>query len=531
MNEMKTVTIEDMQKQISDLLEQVKFLTEQNLMLRQQLFGRKSEQNISNVPDNQISLFNEAEVESDSDLPEPELEEITYKRKKQKGKREMDFSGLPINQIIHELPESARICPDCGNPLHACGHDVLRRELTVVPAQYKVTEHVQTVYSCRNCEKNNIQTPMVKADVPAPVIAGSGVASPSLVAHIANQKYTLALPLYRQEQEFGRNDINISRQTMANWLIYAALHWLSPIWDALKNILLLTQVMHADETTVQVLKEEGKKPESKSYMWMYRTGCDVSNQIVLYEYRPDRQHKNPKEFLEGFSGYLHSDGYQAYHNLPSGITVIGCWAHIRRKFADVLKSIPDYNKPGSLAMRAVVFCDTLFALEQEYAKLPTDNNFKARYEVRLEKSKPIMDEFFAWAKSVYGVNILAKPKSVMGLALAYAMNQRIYLENVLLDGRLELSNNRAERSIKPFVIGRKNWLFANTERGATASAMFYSIIETAKENGLKPYEYLKFIFEIAPNTDLNNSQELEKLLPWNAPDICRTPVQIRLTGV
>jgi len=221
---------------------------------------------------------------------------------------------------------------------------------------------------------------------------------------------------------------------------------------------------------VQVLKEEGKPAESKSYMWLYRTGCDAEHSgcmveqdakhpprpIVLYDYQPDRKHINAKSFLEGFSGYLHSDGYGAYQNLPSAVTTVGCWAHLRRKFADILKSLPDYNKPGSLAMRAVEYCDMLFDLEREYAKLPSDNNFNARHETRLEKTKPVMEEFFVWVGSVYGKNIMATTKSNMGKALAYALNQRTQLENVLCDGRLELSNNRAERSIKPFVIGRKN---------------------------------------------------------------------------
>jgi len=226
--------------------------------------------------------------------------------------------------------------------------------------------------------------------------------------------------------------------------------------------------------------------------------------------------------LEGFSGHLHSDGYAAYHSLPSDIIVIGCWAHLRRKFTDILKSIPDYNKQGSLAMRAIEYCDILFALEREYAKLPENDDFKARYEARLKKSKPVMDEFFEWVKSVHGKHIMATPKSNMGKALAYALNQRTHLENALLDGRLELSNNRAERSIKPFVIGRKNWLFSNTEKGADASAMFYSIIETAKENGLSPYLYLKHIFETAPNLDLTrNPDAVCVLLPWNVPDSYR----------
>ena len=564
MTNAENATIKEMQHQISSLLEQVKLLTEQNQMLRQRLFGRKSEKKINFYPDEQLNLmdmidcslmFNEAEAVGTPAVPEPQLEEITYKRRKKKGKREMDFGVLPTQQIIHELSERERICPNCKGELHACGHDVLRRELTVIPAQYMVTEHVQTVYSCRDCEKSekpensDIPVPMIKADVPAPVISGSGIASPSLIAYIANQKYTLALPLYRQEQEFSRNNLNLSRQTMANWLIYVSQYWLVPIYNSLRNILLLAYVLHADETSVQVLKEDGKPAESKSYIWLYRTGCDAEypgrmvgqagyrpeqfpkgttgdakpppGPIVLYDYQPDRKHINAKSFLDGFSGYLHSDGYQAYNNLPSTITVVGCWAHLRRKFADILKSIPDYNKQGSLAMRGVLYCDKLFELEREYAKLPDDDNFKERYEARLEKSKPIIDEFFTWAESVYGKHIMATPKSNMGKALAYAMNQRTQLENVLCDGRLELSNNRAERSIKPFVIGRKNWLFSNTEKGADASALFYSIIETAKENGLKPYEYLKYIFETAPNLNLvRNPNAVETLLPWNAPDYC-----------
>ena len=529
MSDIKTTTIEDLQNQISDLILQIKFLTEQNLLLRQRLFGSKSEQKIGIIPEGQISLFNEAELESTA--PEPALEEVTYKRKKSRGKREIDVSGLPVERIVYELPENERICPVCDGPLHACKHDVLRRELTVIPAQYKVTEYVETVYACRDCEENNIETPMVKSEVPAPVISGSGVASPSLVAHIAHQKYTLALPLYRQEQELKRNNINLSRQTMANWIIYTAEHWLVQIYLAMKFIFILAGVLHADETTVQVLHEDGKPAESKSYMWLYRTGCDTDRPIVLFDYQPNRRYENAKVFLEGFSGYLHSDGYQAYDNLPADIIPVGCWAHVRRKFADILKSLPDYNKPGSLAMRAVDFCDKLFELERGYTKLSSDDNFKARYEARLKKSKPLMDKFFDWAESVYGRNILATPKSAMGRALAYALNQRTQLENVLLDGRLELSNNRAERSVKPFAVGRKNWMFSNTERGADASAMFYSIIETAKENGLKPFEYLKFIFETAPNLDLTHNPDLvEKLLPWNAPPKCRNDNQIPKTS-
>ena len=529
-NDIKTTTLEqknaELEQQISDLIIQVRLLTEQNQMLQQRIFGRKSETKLEIEDNNQLSLFNEAETECAPALPESELEQVTYTRKKQKGKREIDFSGLPVEQIIHELPENERVCPECGGEMHACGHDVLRRELTVIPAQYKVSEHVQTVYSCRHCDENAIRTPMVKARVPAPLIPNSGVASPSLVAYIANQKYSLALPLYRQEQEFRRNDLALSRQTMANWLIYVSEHWLGPIYGALRTRLLTAEILHADETTVQVLKEEGKKPESKSYMWLYRTGCDVKIPIVLYEYQPNRKYGNAKNFLEGFCGFLHSDGYGAYHSLPPEITVVGCWAHVRRKFADILKSIPDYNKPGSIAMRGKEYCDALFMLEREFEGL----SFEDRKKARLVRSKPIMDEFFAWTQASTG-HILATPRSVTGKALAYVLSEREYLENVLLDGRLELSNNRAERSIKPFVIGRKNWIFSNAEKGATASSIIYSIIETAKENGLRPYEYLKYIFETAPNIDLDDPSAVQEMLPWNAPPRCRNPVQITMRDI
>ena len=531
-NETKTADLEvenaQLKREIAMLAAQVKLLTEQLLLMRQGRFGRKSEKSTV-VADSQISLFNETELESDITVPEPELEQITYSRRKQKGKRELDFSGLPVERIIHELPEKKRLCPDCGGPLHACGHEVYRRELTVIPVQFKVTEHVQTAYSCRGCEKSSADdsVPMLKSTVLAPVIKGSGIASPNLVAYIAHQKYCLALPLYRQEQELRRNHINLSRQTMANWLIYTSEHWLAPIYAALKMKLLSGNAIHADETSVQVLREDGKPAESKSYMWLYRTGGDADRHVVLYDYQSNRKYENPKMFLKDFKGYLHSDGYEAYHNLPPDITVSGCWAHVRRKFTDILKSLPDYNRPGAPAARGKEFCDRLFLLEREFAKLPDDNHFKARREARLKQSKPVMDEFFVWAGGLGD-----PPKTPMGKAMTYALIERPFLENVLLDGRLELSNNRAERSIKPFVIGRKNWLFSSTPKGATASAMFYSIIETAKENGLNPYEYLKFIFETAPNLPLaDNPKCIEGLLPWNATSACRGSMRVPMDNV
>ncbi|WP_106061456.1 IS66 family transposase, partial [Clostridium vincentii] len=354
--------------------------------------------------------------------------------------------------------------------------------------------HVQYIYACRHCETHSDVTPIIKAEVPQPVIKGS-IASPSTVAYIMSQKYVNAMPLYRQEKEFERLGIGISRQTMANWVIKCSNDWLEPLYSAMRKLLIRRDVIHADETVLQVLKEPGKKAQSNSYMWLYRTSGDTDSAIVLYEYQPDRTAKRAKQFLEGFQGYLHVDGYAAYHNLPADISVCGCWSHVRRKFDEALKSIKPSECIGSQSLQGKTYCDKLFAIEKSLDKCTIEE----RYIKRQELSKPILKDFLAWLKTS---DVL--PKTALGKAIYYALSQWKYLENYLLDGRCEISNNRAERSIKPFVIGRKNFLFSDTVRGAKASATIYSIVETAKENGLNPMKYLTFLFEKIPNMDFKN---------------------------
>jgi len=501
--------------EIDRLNQQVEWLTQQIKLIQARQFGSSSEKSVSVDNAVQLSLFNEAEATADPEVPEPELEQITYARRRKKGKREADFSGLPTEQIIHELPESERICPDCGGAMHACGHDVYRRELTCIPAQYKVTEHVQTAYACRHCEQTSDHVPMKKSEIPAAIIPNSGVASPSLLAQILNNKYTLALPLYRQEQEFKRNGINLSRQTMSNWIITSHERLFDGLFRLFHTELLKNEILHADETTLQVIREDGRKASQKSYVWVYNTSGDTQRPVVLYDYQPSRAGECASSFLDGFSGKLHTDGYDAYHcKLPPKITAVGCWAHMRRKFTDTLKSIPEDVRRKNPAYIGLSYCDRLFALEKKYTEENLD--FDERYRKRLEKSKPLAQEFFAWAKIENARNPI--PKSFIGMALTYAVNQESWLMNVFLDGRLELSNNRAERSVRPFAVGRKNWLFCNTPRGADASAVVYSIIETAKANGLKPYEYLKFLLERLPY-----GFSAEACLPWAdaAQAVCR----------
>ncbi|MDI6814443.1 MAG: IS66 family transposase, partial [Desulfitobacteriaceae bacterium] len=273
----------------------------------------------------------------------------------------------------------------------------------------------------------------------------------------------------------------------------------------------------ADETTLQVLRDSGELINSTSYMWLYRTGRD-SPPIILYDYQTSRASKHPARFLNEFKGYLHVDGYAGYDGL-SNIRLVGCWAHARRKFDEALKAMPAGAKAAPTAAReGLEFCNKLFAIERELHNVTSEE----RYEGRLAKSRPVVDAFSAWLK-YQTPRVL--PKSALGQAIQYCRNQWDKLTAFLLDGRLELDNNRSERSIKPFVIGRKNWLFANTPRGAKASATIYSVVETAKENGLNPFAYLVYLFEQLPNANLHDSRVVDSFLPWSPslPDFCRVP--------
>jgi len=300
---------------------------------------------------------------------------------------------------------------------------------------------------------------------------------------------------------------------MSNWMIKATEDWLTPVYDALHEMICMRDILFADETTLQVLNEPGKTAQSESYMWLYRTAYGTGPPIVLYDYRPDRKAKNPEAFLAGFTGYLQVDGYKAYRSLEPGITIVGCFSHCRRKFDEALKALDPKDHIGSGALAGKHFCDKLFAIERSIE----DCDFDERYRKRLELARPVLDDFRLWLKKRNPT-----PKSKFGIAVNYALNQWEYLERYLLDGRLEISTNRAERSIKPFVICRKNFLFANTPRGAKCSAIMFSIIETAKENGLNPYEYLTYIFKNAPGWDIrNNIDALECLLPHFAPSSCK----------
>lgn len=501
------------EQKIEELAAKVKWYEEQFRLSQQKRFGSSSEK----TDTEQLTLFNEAEQESNSKTPEPTVEEITYKRKKQKGKNDKMLEDLPVEVIEYRLSEAEQVCPQCDSHLHEMSKEV-RKELKIIPAQVVVVEHVRFVYACRSCEHNAIKTPIITASMPAPVLPKSLV-SPSLMAFIMNRKYAEANPLYRQEQQFKNFGIELSRQTLANWMIRGSSDWLSHLYERMRQRLVQCEVLHADETTLQVLHEDGRAATSKSYMWLFATGrLDVP--IYLYEYQTTRASKHPQNFLRNFKGYVHTDGYAGYNDIPNA-KIVGCWAHARRKFDEALKAMPaEGSTLAAPAMEGLNYCNKLFAIEKTLA----DETVQNRYQMRLEQSKPVLDAFSAWLQ-VKKKQVL--PKSKFGEAITYCLNQWKKLEGFLSDGRLEISNNRGERAIKPFVIGRKNFLFSNTPKGATASAVIYSVVETAKGNGLSPFHYLTYLFENLPNIDLNDLAQLDALLPWSKtlPEICKVPIK------
>ena len=395
---------------------------------------------------------------------------------------------------MHDIEN--KTCACCGNELHQMG-DARSEKLEFIPAQVKVIEHVRLKYSCRDCEKENTTTKIVIAPVPLSPIP-KGIATATLLSQIITSKYQYALPLYRQESLFKQYGIELSRQTMADWMIKSS-HLFKPLYARLQEILLQQSVIQADETPLKVIKEDNVK----SYMWLYCTGSDSPNNsvmpnIVLYDYQSGRAGKCVVDYLDGFTGYLQVDGYVGYEKTSAKLA--GCWAHARRKFIEA-QTVQPKGKTGKADM-ALSFIQKLYRIESSLK----EKTAYEKYQIRQAQAKPILDKFYAW---LVKANIV--PKSALGIAITYSKNQWHKLIRYLDDGNVTIDNNRAERAVKPFVIGRKNWLFCNTSHGANASAMLYSIIETAKANGLTPFDYIAHCLEQLSSEHV----DVEKLLPWN----------------
>ena len=491
----------------------------------QRFFGCRSEKV---VPD-QLSLFNDMEAAADGS-PEPFFDEaVPPKPRKRGGKRRIDYSKLEQVVVRHELPAEERECPECGAEMEEFNVEVTYA-LRMVPAHLVAERHERAVYRCPGCCAANAagdETPaaIVRAPMPRPPIKGS-FAAPSLIAYIVNGKYSNSLPLYRMEQEFKCLGAEISRQDMANWVMRAWELWLSRLRARMRERLLMGGIVHADETEVQVLGEPGREAKCKSRMWLFAApACDAP--IYIYEYNPTRSGKVAEDFLRGWSGWLVTDGYQPYFALENGGEVrnAACLVHIRRKFAEIVKLAGGDMKAeaaGSVALAARRRIDAMFAADSEFDALAGAGDFEGRRLGRERELRPLMEDFYIWAQARRAE---ATPRLALAKALDYAVKYWPYAMAALDDGRLPLDNNLAERGIKPFVIGRKNFLFSDTPRGAEASAGMYSVVVTAKASGLNPRKYVQWLLEEMPNAaDPGDPAYLDSLMPWSES----VPADIRL---
>lgn len=513
--------MEGLTRQTQALNDKMQLMMEQLVLSKKSRFGRSSEKMAGPGQirfmevDGEIVFFNEAEAVCDLDAPEPDSLELQQpKKKKQAGKREADLAGLPVRRINHYLSEK-ELAAEFGEKGWKQLPDAISRCYRFVPAKVEVEEHHVGVYSSKTDDR------MVKAPHPKKLLPGSLV-SPSLAAAVLNGKYVNAVPLYRLEKEFERYGLAITRQNMANWVIRLGESCFGPLYDYLHTLLYRYPVIQADETPVLVNKD-GRPAGSKSWMWVYRSGCLYQKeQVILYEYQKTRNASHPRKFLKDYNGICVTDGYQVYHTLEKekeDLKIAGCWVHCRRKFEEALEVIPKELRKQSVLD---LLMNQIRAIYREEGKL---SGFSAdeRVEKRQLVVKPLVDAFFAYVKQNSG----RVPKSGKAReAFTYALNQEPYLRVFLENGDVPMDNNASERAIRGFCIGKKNWEMIDTVHGASASAIIYSISETAKANGLKPYEYFEYLLtEIPKHQDESSTDFLADLLPWSEklPEYIRKP--------
>lgn len=477
--------------------DEIASLKEQIDYLMQKLFGSKKE---TLTDPNQGSLFDDKLFSQPEQTGEQSDEEVIIekhsRRRKRKGLKEQQLKNLPTVDHIHEVASCT--CPKCQKSMKEISTSLVRQEVRFIPARMENHRHFQKTYACSNCEKTGTHTPFIKSEVPK-LPLNNTAASASLIAETMYQKFEQKVPAYRQEAHWALLGYPIPRHNMTNWHIKCSEYYFEDLVSEMKKDLLRSEILHADETTFKVLAD---KKRQKSYMWLFSAGKYAKKPIHIYRLGPSRGAEVPKSFLEGYKGYLHSDGFSAYNKLED-ITSVACLAHIRRYFYDAR---PKEYKPDSPAHQGVVLCNELFALDKKF----TDLSIQDRYELRLTHLKPKLENFFDWCESLA---VLGKTK--LGTAISYTLKQKERMMNVLKDGRLVLSNNLAERGIKTLVIGRKNYLFSASFKGAQSNATILSLVETAKANGLHPRKYLEYLLIHLPN---RKNTPLEAYLPW-APKV------------
>jgi transposase len=477
---------------------EIKRLQEKHNILIAKRFGPSSEKS----DNRQLGLFNEAEATEPEQAEEDETAQSvtvpSHTRQKPGRKPLPDY--IERVEVLHDLPEEEKVCPHDGTALERIGEEI-SEQLDVIPAKVQVLRHIRPKYACPCC-REGIKT----AKLPPQPIPKS-IASPGLLAYIATAKYVDALPLYRQGEILQRAGIELPRATLANWMMKLG-DLVLPLINLLRDRVLEYDIVQMDETTVKVLKEKDKAPSSKSYMWV-QLGGPPDKPVLLFDYDPSRSAQVPLRLLEGYSGYLQCDGYEGYGAVGKhqDVTLVGCWAHARRKFDEAIKAQGRKGKPkAGRATKGLAFIQKLYRIE----KLAGECTVDERYRLRQEQAVPLLDEIRTWLdKSLPEV----PPQSAVGKALHYLDGQWGKLTRYVKDGRIAIDNNAAERAIRPFVIGRNNWLFSDTVNGAEASARLYSLILTAKANGHEPYRYLRHVFKELPAA--TSLQDIEALLPFN----------------
>ena len=498
--------------QLADTSKQIELLTEQIRIMNQRQFGRKSEK-ASDEFDGQMTIFdffNEAEFRSELPSVEPQIEEIvihSYRRKKTVGKREETLEGLPTRIFHHTLSkeELSEMFPEGYKELP----EQVYKRLSIIPETFIADEHHVHVYASK---KNTGK--IVRANRPKDLFRDS-IATPSLLAAVMNAKYANAVPLERQNKAFKQNGVDIPTNTLARWIISGAENYLSLMTDRLHQSLYSHDVIHADETPAKVMSIDGQKIKNgkQTYMWVYRNNPKSSSEpVIIYDWQPSRKADHPDEFLKEYHGVLVTDGYGGYHKidrLRSDLTVAGCWVHARRPFAEFLKSVEGKDIKGTIAHEAYRMITQIMHLDNTFDDLDDNDRLIQRQKVL----KPLVDAYFSWTKVKYEQ---VTKNSVIGRALYYSINQEKYLRVFLDNPRVPMDNNTAEQAIRPFTIGRKNFVIISSSNGAKASSVIYSIVETAKANNLNIYDYLELLLsEIPTHMDDKNLDFLDKLLPWS----------------
>ena len=501
-------TIDSLREQSRQKDEEIERLRQIILNLQRTQFGQRSEKRTYVLDDGnqQLSLFDTPEKSEEKSNPEPSQnpeKEICVSGHSRKKKRTLEelCATLPVEERIVDLPDEEKANAN-GQALVCIGQEYIRTELVLERAKAKVVKHYRKVYADRQLEQETGYSEVFKPVMPPPLLAHS-YASASVVTDVLMKKYVDAMPLYRQEQMWKRMGVELKRGTMANWVIQVADLYLRPFWKRIRSELLTQSTIHADETVIQVLKEKGKPATSESRMWVYSSAKRADIQLRCFEYRESRSGKWAKTFLEGFSGVLITDGYSGY-NKVQGAERAGCWAHMRRKWLEAMPEGADAKT--CKAAEGYEFCNRLFELERQFEGLTAEE----RLIQRKEKSGPILEAYWTWLYTI------PRPTGKLKDAVTYAQNQKAHLSAFLEHGEIEISNNQVENAIRPFVVGRKGWLFADTPQGAEASAIIYSLMETAKANSLRLDDYLLHLLSILPQrAEQNKDFEIDDLLPWS----------------